>query len=176
MKKAIIAVVLAGLLPSFAEKSNVFFIHGANVSEDEARVWADQMFKRLWQVGAQMEFIPIAWESDIGPSWNYHQNVSNAFVMAARIAPIINAEQGRNVIIAHSLGTVVAAAAIQDYGARVAKLIMLNSAIPSEAFVPSLADTSPGNKLVHDAWVEYTNTCWTAQWHKLLPKVMRVAS
>ena len=167
MKKAIIAVVLAGLLPSFAEKSNVFFIHGANVSEDEARVWADQMFKRLWQVGAQMEFIPIAWESDIGPSWNYHQNVSNAFVMAARIAPIINAEQGRNVIIAHSLGTVVAAAAIQDYGARVAKLIMLNSAIPSEAFVPSLADTSPGNKLVHDAWVEYTNTCWTAQWHKL---------
>ena len=89
MKKAIIAVVLAGLLPSFAEKSNVFFIHGANVSEDEARVWADQMFKRLWQVGAQMEFIPIAWESDIGPSWNYHQNVSNAFVMAARIAPII---------------------------------------------------------------------------------------
>ena len=112
MKRCILAFVFAGLLPAFAEKSNVFFIHGANVSEQDARFWADQMFKRLWQAGAQMEFMPIAWESDIGPSWNYHENVSNAFVMAARIAPLINAEPGRNVIIAHSLGTVVAAAAI----------------------------------------------------------------
>lgn len=34
-------------LAARAEKSNFFFIHGANVSEQDARVWAAEMFKRL---------------------------------------------------------------------------------------------------------------------------------
>ena len=49
----------AALLLPFAaraEKANVFFIHGANVSEQDARAWAAEMFKRLWQAGANMEF------------------------------------------------------------------------------------------------------------------------
>ena len=66
----------------------------------------------------------------------------------------------------HSLGTMVPAAAIQDYGMQVEKLIMLNSAIPSEAFDPSLADPSPSNGLVHDEWIGYTNTCWASHWHE----------
>lgn len=63
----------------FAEKTNVFFVHGANVSESDARTWASEMFKRLWQAGADMEFYPVAWESDIGPAYNYQVNASNAF-------------------------------------------------------------------------------------------------
>ena len=152
-----------------AEKANVFFIHGANVSEQDARAWAAEMFKRLWQAGANMEFHPIGWESDIGPSYNYQVNVSNAFVTASRLAPYVNSIPGRRVVIAHSLGTMVAAAAIQDYGMQVEKLIMLNSAIPSEAFAPSLANLSPTNGLVHDEWTGYTNACWTSEWHKLFP-------
>lgn len=137
-----IAFSLAAMLPlaARAEKANVFFIHGANVSEQDGRAWAAEMFKRLWQAGANMEFHPISWESDNGPSYNYQVNVSNAFVTASRLAPYVNSIPGRRVIIAHSLGTMVAAAAIQDYGMQVEKLIMLNSAIPSEAFDPSLAD------------------------------------
>ena len=50
---------------------------------------------------------------------------------------------------------------------QVEKLIMLNSAIPSEAFDPSLADASPENVLVHDEWTGYTNACWAALWHRL---------
>ena len=42
------AVVLSPLAAS-AEKANVFFIHGANMSEQDARAWAAEMFKRLWQ-------------------------------------------------------------------------------------------------------------------------------
>ena len=45
---------------------------------------AAEMFKRLLQAGANMEFHPIGWESDIGPSYNYQVNVSNAFVTASR--------------------------------------------------------------------------------------------
>lgn len=165
----VFAAFFAPLRPLAAEKANVFFIHGANVSEQDARVWASEMFKRLWQAGANMEFYPVAWESDIGPSYNYQVNVSNAFVTASRLAPYVNSIPGRRVVIAHSLGTMVAAAAIQDYGMQVEKLIMLNSAIPSEAFVPSLADLSPTNCLVHDEWTGYTNACWTSEWHKLFP-------
>lgn len=152
-----------------AEKANVFFIHGANVSEQDARAWAAEMFKRLWQAGANMEFHPVAWESGIGPSYNYQVNVSNAFVTASHLAPYVNSIPGRRVVIAHSLGTMVAAAAIQDYGMQVEKLIMLNSAIPSEAFNPDLADASPSNGLVHDDWTGYTNACWTALWHERFP-------
>ena len=64
----------------------------------------------------------------------------------------------------------VAAAAIQDYGMQVDKLIMLNSAIPSEAFDPSLANYSPENHLVNDEWVEYRSECWVARWHELLDR------
>lgn len=164
-------LALAAVLPSVvcAEKANVFFIHGANVSLEEEQAWAAAMFKRLWQSGARMNFLPVSWESDIGPSWNYHANVSNAFETARRLAVGINAEPGRNVVIAHSLGTMVAAAAIQDYGARVDKLIMLNSAIPSEAFDPDLFKPDPQNHLVHDDWMDYTNVCWTALWHERFP-------
>ena len=165
----IAALALFGFSSALAERSNVFFIHGANVTLEGEQVWASTMFKRLWQAGADMNFIPISWESDIGPSYNYQVNVSNAFVVAEQLAPAINATPGRNVIIAHSLGTMVGAAAIQDYGARVDKFIMLNSAIPSEAFDPSLADLSTANKLVHDEWTGYTNACWTSQWHALFP-------
>ena len=69
-----IAVVVSAImifflspLSAFAEKTNVFFIHGANVSEQDARAWAVVMFKGLYQVGANMEFYPVACQSDIGP-------------------------------------------------------------------------------------------------------------
>ena len=54
----------AVLLPfaARAEKANVFFIHGANVSEQDVRAWAAEMFKRLWQAEANMEFHLIGWE------------------------------------------------------------------------------------------------------------------
>ena len=169
--RSFLLLALAAALPFAvrAEKANVFFIHGANVSLQDERVWASEMFKRLWQTGAQMNFLPVSWESDIGAPWNYHTNVSNAFETARRLAVGINAEPGRNVVIAHSLGTMVAAAAIQDYGARVDKLIMLNSAIPSEAFDPDFFDPDPQNHLVHDDWMDYTNACWTARWHERFP-------
>ena len=57
---AVIAATIAMILSplSAAEKTNVFFIHGANVSEQDARAWAAVMFKGLYQAGANMEFYP----------------------------------------------------------------------------------------------------------------------
>lgn len=54
----LIAAIVMSLSPlsAIAEKTNVFFIHGANVSEQDARAWAAAMFKGLYQAGANMEF------------------------------------------------------------------------------------------------------------------------
>ena len=89
----LLPLALAAVLPAVAraEKANVFFIHGANVSLEEERSWASEMFKRLWQTGAQMNFRPVSWESDIGAPWNYHANVLNAFETARRLAVGIDA-------------------------------------------------------------------------------------
>lgn len=149
---------------------NVLFIHGANVDVLQEGAWASEIYKRLVRSGASMAFWPVRWESDIGAAWNYHENVSNAFRVASWLGPVLAGGQGRNVILAHSLGTVVAAAAIQNYGGQADKLMMFNSAIPSEAFDPALFNTDTNNHLVHDNWVEYTNACWTARWHELFPQ------
>ena len=54
----VIATIAILLSPSAAgEKTNVFFIHGANVSEQDARAWAATMFKGLYQAGANMEIV-----------------------------------------------------------------------------------------------------------------------
>lgn len=45
-------LAFAAVLPPLAaraEKANVFFVYGANMSEQDARAWAAEMFKRLWQ-------------------------------------------------------------------------------------------------------------------------------
>ena len=54
IEKSLAAMLLAFVailspLAVMAEKANVFFIHGANVSEQDARAWASEMFKRLWR-------------------------------------------------------------------------------------------------------------------------------
>lgn len=61
---ALLCLLLTVQFVCRSEKTSVFFVHGANVSERDVRAWADEMFKRLWQAGAQMEFFPVAWESD----------------------------------------------------------------------------------------------------------------
>ena len=72
-------------------------------------------------------------------------------------------------MIAHSLGTMLTANAVQFFGMQVDKVIFLNSAIPSEALDPDRFDASPSNPLVHDAWRDYSASCWTSLYHALGP-------
>lgn len=146
---------------------HVFFVHGANVSEDESRVWCDKIFKRLYLSGAKMRFHGVSWCSQIESASDYHLNASNSFDIASSLASTINGFSGRKVVIAHSLGTMLTANAIQYFGMQVDKVIFLNSAIPSEAIDPLKFSSSLPNPLVHDAWVDYPSSCWTALYHEL---------
>ena len=145
---------------------SLIFLHGANVSSAEAEVWGDILFKRLWISGSKARFYNIDWRSDIDSDANYHQNASNAFVVASQIvSTITNNIPGEKVIMAHSLGNMVVSSMIQDYRLEVSKYLMCNSAVPAEAYDTSLALRVP--QLVHPDWEEYPTNSWTATWHTL---------
>ncbi len=159
--------------PSNADWSDdlphVFFVHGANVDEAASRVWCEKMFKRLYLSGAKMRFHGVSWRSQVASSSDYHLNASNSFEVASHLASSVNAFSGRKVVIAHSLGTMLTANAIQFFGMQVDKVIFLNSAIPSEAIDAGQFSVETTNPLVHDAWREYPTNCWTALYHALDP-------
>ncbi len=53
---AVAVLSVATPIAAHAEKANVFFIHGANVSEQNARAWAAEMLKRQWQAVAIQDY------------------------------------------------------------------------------------------------------------------------
>ena len=53
---AVAVLFVATPLAARAEKANVFFIHGANVSEQDACAWAAEMLKRQWQAVAIQDY------------------------------------------------------------------------------------------------------------------------
>ena len=112
-----------------------------------------------------MNFCYVNLLRDMDSDANYHQNASNAFVVASQLAPTIAAIPGEKVVMAHSLGNMVVSSMIQDYGLQVSKYIMCNSAVPAEAY-----DLSPSlrmSQLVHPDWEAYPTNSWTASWHTL---------
>ena len=143
----------------------LIFLHGANVAEADTEQWGDILFKRLWLSGVRARFYNVDWRSDIGSDVNYHQNASNAFVVASQIASTINAISGEKVIMAHSLGNMVVSSMIQDHGLQVSKYLMCNSAVPAEAYDAEESLRVP--QLVHPDWVDYPTNSWTASWHTL---------
>lgn len=142
------------------------FLHGADVSEANAEKWGDQIFKRLWLSGADIDFYNVDWRSDMGLTGaNYQQNASNAFEVASRLVSTIAAIPGPKVIMAHSLGNMVVSSMIQDYGLTVEKYFMCNSAVPAEAYDASPLLRVP--QLVHPEWEEYPTNTWAASYHSL---------
>ena len=141
------------------------FVHGYNVNPAAARQWADSVFKRLWLSGAKMEFYNVDWRSDIGSDANYHQNASNAFVVASQLASTIAAIPGEKVVMAHSLGNMVVSSMIQDYELVPSCYLMCNSAVPAEAYDTDMSLRVP--QLVHPEWEDYPTNSWASIWHWL---------
>ena len=145
---------------------SLIFLHGANVSTSDAENWGDILFKRLWVSGSRARFYNVDWKSDIGSAANYHQNASNAFAVAVNLASVLTSRiPGEKVVMAHSLGNVVASSMINDYGLVVSKYLMCNSAVPAEAYDPDESLRVP--QLVHPEWEEYPTNSWASSWHAL---------
>lgn len=148
--------------------TNVFFLHGFNVTADESRGWNAEMFKRLYQSGSRAKFWGMTWRGDQGAGWEYQINVANAFAIASNFNVQVSGVSGDKIVLAHSLGNMVVSAAIQDYGLNVDKYFMLDAAVAMECYRPaSFSDATNNNYLLHEDWTGYSNKTWCSKWFEL---------
>ena len=168
--------VPSNLPDSETNGKDVFFIHGFNVSEADARNWANQVFKRLWLSGMRARFHGIAWYGDYnlgGAMFNgmhYHQDVYHALKTAHPFKVYVESVQSATssrIVMAHSLGNMLASEALRQ-GLQVGKYFMLDAAVASEAVDGSFQDANAAvrAKYVPSDWNGYTNMCWAANWHR----------
>lgn len=139
--------------------SHFVFVHGYNVNVQEARGWAAEVFKRLWQSGSEAMFTAVDWfgdESQIrsGVPWlggnalDYYVNVEHAFASAEALVRACARLPGRKIMMGHSLGNVLVASAAVDYGLDYSRYYLLNAAVASEAFDARAEDAL----MVDGAW------------------------
>ena len=159
------------------EQGNVVFVHGYNMHEgDETKLWAQNVFKKLWWAGLDRGFIAVQWRGNEGQVFetltpNYYGNVQNAFQTAPALSNALQTVQGPKWFIAHSLGNMLVSAAIQDYGMEYEKYFMLDAAIAIEAFDPTNGITQVAHdNMTPEAWTNYTDRVRATHWFERFPE------
>ena len=159
------------------EQGNVVFVHGYNMHEgDETKLWAQNVFKKLWWAGLDRGFIAAQWRGNEGQVFetltpNYYGNVQNAFQTAPALSNALQTVQGPKWFIAHSLGNMLVSAAIQDYGMEYEKYFMLDAAIAIEAFDPTNGITQVAHdNMTPEAWTNYTDRVRATHWFERFPE------
>ena len=155
---------------------DVFLAHGFNVTEDDARAWGDAIFKRLWIAGSRARFGMVAWNGnhhwtgDWANGLHYQQDVYHALKTGDALRRLVEREQpdpSRRVLMAHSLGNMVACEALRQ-GLLVGKYLMFNAAVAGEAVDGTLQDAGQGvrERYVPSEWRTYDPLSWAANWHR----------
>ena len=156
--------------------AHVVFVHGYNVSEKEAKYWGEGVFKRLWWSGLEARFTTVAWYGNDGQYWlpghgfitpDYQVNVEHAFATAATLANELNQQCGKKFVIAHSLGNMLVSAAMQDHGLQYGKFLMLNAAVPLEAYDTNAITSASRSAMTPEEWLGYSNRVRAAHWNEL---------
>ena len=146
------------------------FVHGYNVPPAAARGWNAEMFKRLYALGCRRKYVGVLWNGATG--LDYHAAVRNAFfagrALGARASSSIKG--GTVVLIAHSLGNVVAGEAVERGGWRPDKYYMVNAAVPAEAYTAEDTDPSHAFHMTDVLWRGYERRLHASSWHALFPK------
>ena len=155
---------------------DVFFTHGFNVSEPEARAWGAEVFKRLWQSGSNARFWMFTWSGDynwLNAAFNglhYQQDVYQALKTGAALKTFMESAQpapSKRILMAQSLGNMVACEALRQ-GLHVNKYFMFNAAVASEAVDGTLqnANSIVKAKYVPPDWSDYDPRSWAANWYR----------
>jgi len=136
--------------------NHVIFIHGFNVTFEQAREAQSEMYKRLYHSGSKALLTGVHWNGDAGliNPVNYWYDVENAFYTADDFSALINGINGTGVkktIIAHSLGNMVAGLAIQDFSMSFDNYFMLNPSVATEAY----QSITNAKEMRHPDWDEY---------------------
>ncbi len=158
------------------------FLHGYNVSQDKARGWHAETFKRLHQMGSRARYVALVWQGDTG--LDYHKAVFQAFQTGDQLNSAMNFANGDLTIAAHSLGNIVVSQAIQNAGFAPDRYYLLNAAVPREAYggnIPAAERTmmiEDGTQLENNGphfrkWRNYDTAgqsrLLSPEWHTLFP-------
>ena len=156
------------------------FCHGYNVSEEAARGWNSEVFKRLHQMGSDSKFLGVTWEGNQGRlsasiplaggfAPDYWRNVYNAFSSSQALATLVNGLSGGGKVVAgHSLGNMIMGSAICDKGLNAENYFMLNAAVPREAYFPNHIATDRNN-VRNPTFQPYPTRLWSSDWKTLFP-------
>ena len=147
----------------------LLWIHGFSIDGEEARGWATETFKRLHRMGSRARFVAVLWPGDTG--LDYHQSVFHAFQAGDALAPALAAGGigGDVAVLAHSLGNLVASQAIAAGGLSVSRYLMLNAAVPAEAYDANPEGGLKGQTapMIHDTWRSLPAVTYASRWHEL---------
>lgn len=149
------------------------FVHGYNVDGLRARGWQSEVFKRLHVLGSRARFVGVTWHGATGLRvgngyLDYHKAVFNALQTGDALKGALNFPEGAEVTVAgHSLGNGVVGQAIQFGGFRPQHYIMINAALPVEAFDPAGVTEAVHKDMVEAQWLDYRPDLQSANWFKL---------
>ncbi len=146
------------------------FVHGYNVPTQAARGWNAEMFKRLHAVGCRRKFVGVNWNGATG--LDYHAAVQRAFFAGRALGMAASPLVGRQevVVIAHSLGNVVAGEAIARGGLTPSRYYMVNAAVPAEAYAYGLQSPEQALHMTDVRWRGYVPRLHASNWHRLYPE------
>ena len=145
----------------------VVMVHGYNVSGDDARGWHAETFKRLHVAGSNARFVGVTWNGDTG--LDYHKAVYHAFQAGDALPRALGAiDESRTLVIAHSLGNIVACQAIQA-GFTPARYFLLNAALPIEALAGWASSAGQAAQMTEELWRPYPRRLYAAEWAKSQP-------
>jgi len=152
----------------------VVFLHGYNVGGQRARGWQAEVFKRLYVMGSRARFVGVTWYGNTGlrvggTSLDYHQAVFHALQTGDQLKGALGfLDPTKATVMAHSLGNMVACQAIQNGGLTPRRYLMLNAAVPTEAF--AAVGTNEAGNMVEKEWRgkggTYGEAYFAANWHK----------
>lgn len=160
--------------PDRLTNGNYFvFLHGYNVDTQGARGWQAEIFKRLHVMGSRARFVGVTWSGATGLHVNgeyldYHKAVFNALQTGDALASALQFTGGAPVTVAaHSLGNAVVAQAIQFKSFRPQHYLMINPALPVEAFLPRNVAADGAADMIESNWTGYELRFQAGKWFKL---------
>lgn len=154
------------------------FIHGFRQPEREVRAWNADLFKRMYQSGMKAKFVGVTWHSDLtslmGLIPNYYNAVEGAFKIAGHFAEEVNSLPVPVTVMAHSLGNMVVSSAIQDHNFRPQKYLLVNAAVASEAYDPTMSfeaamQLPPSDYRIYKDQNNQPLRAWSTEWFRLAP-------
>jgi hypothetical protein len=155
---------------------NFIFLHGYNVTPNQARGWDADFYKRMYWSGSHAKFWAVTWEAADTQvagqvTINLQTNIVNAFNTAPLLNTFLNSLSGTNVVVAHSLGNMVVLSALNDYTNRsINSYFMIDAAVPMEAIQGYQGQTGPMlAEMIHSEWTPYANKLYASDWWQLFP-------